>query len=195
MTAVNVYLALFGLLFMIGTGMPGIPFQPVYLAAGYLIERGEMSFWGAVMVGTAGNLLGNLIGYWLGSSPGRGIIERFFRQGWGPDGLEKTRKWLERYGVATVFLAHWFGPIRTPAILAAGIFRMNPGIYAFYSALGAFSWTLAWQYASWKGAHYFLGWWYFYRQFATWWLDALLILAMLAATAGFIYYCRYWYRK
>lgn len=193
MTAVHVYMALFGLLVVEGMGVPGIPFEPVFLAAGYLIERGEMNFWGAVTVGSAGNLLGNLIGYWLGARPGRGLIERFLHRGWGPDGLATTRDWLGRYGAAVIILARWFGPIRTPAILAAGVLGMNPGIYALYSALGAFTWTLAWQYASWKGAHYLLGWWQLYRRYATWWMDALLILVLLAITAGSIYYC--WRRR
>jgi membrane protein DedA with SNARE-associated domain len=192
-TAVHVYVVLFGLLVIEGTGVPGIPFEPAFLAAGYLIERGEMSFWGAVLVGTAGNLLGNLLGYWLGARPGRGLIERFLHRGLGQDGLASARYWLGRYGAAVIIFARWFGPIRTPTILAAGVLGMEAGIYTLYSALGAFTWTLAWQYASWKGAHYLLRWWHFYRRYATWWMDILLILVLLAITAGSIYYC--WRRR
>ncbi|MDN5326740.1 MAG: hypothetical protein PWP41_1436 [Moorella sp. (in: firmicutes)] len=195
MTALHAYLALFGLLAIEGTGLPGVPFEPAFLAAGYLIERGEMSFWGAVLVGTAGNLLGNLVGYWLGARPGRGLIERLLHRGWGEEGMTTARYWLARYGAAVIILARWFGPIRTPTILAAGVVGMETGIYALYSTLGAFTWTLAWQYASWKGTHYLLGWWQVYRRYATWWMDALLILAVLAITTISVYYCwRRWCR-
>ncbi|MDN5345405.1 MAG: hypothetical protein PWQ18_1519 [Clostridia bacterium] len=189
MTAMHIYLVLFGLLVIEGIGVPGVPFEPAFLAAGYLIERGEMSFWGAVLMGTAGNLLGNLIGYWLGARPGRGFIERLLHRGWGADGLATARYWLGRYGAAVIIIARWFGPIRTPTILAAGVLGMDIWLYSFYSALGAFTWTMAWQYANWKGAHYLLGWWEFYRRYATWWTDTLLALVLLALTAGSIYYC------
>lgn len=189
MTAIHAYPVLFGLLVIEGTGMPGVPFEPAFIAAGYLIERGEMSFWGAVLVGTAGNLLGNLVGYWLGARPGRGMIERLLHRGWGAEGMATARYWLGRYGAAVIILARWFGPIRTPTILAAGVVGMEVGVYALYSALGAFTWTLAWQYAGWKGTHYFLGWWQIYHRHATWWMDALLILLVLAVTAGSVYYC------
>ena len=194
MTALHVYVALFGLLVIEGTGMPGIPFEPVFLAAAYLIERGEMGFWEAVMVGTAGNLLGNIIGYWLGLRPGRGLIERFFHHSLGPEGLAAARYWLGRYGAAVIIFARWFGPIRTPTILAAGVLGMDAGLYIFYSALGAFTWTLTWQYASWKGTHYLLGWWQLYRRYATWWTDILLALTLVALTAGSIYYCWWHWR-
>lgn len=189
MSALHVYLVLFGLLVIEGVGVPGIPFEPAFLAAAYLVERGEMSFWGAVMVGTAGNLLGNLLGYWLGVRPGRGFIERLLHRSLGGEGLAAARYWLGRYGAAVIIFARWFGPIRTPTILAAGVAGMGVLPYTLYSALGAFTWTLAWQYASWKGTHYLLRWWYAYRRHAAWWTDALLVLGLSVATWGFLYYC------
>lgn len=190
MNPLHVYIALFGLLLIEGMGMPGIPFEPAFLAAGYLIERGEMNFWTAVTVGSLGNFLGNLLGYWLGARPGRSLITRLFRRAWKEEGLALMREWLSRYGAAVIILARWFGPVRTPTILTAGAAGMNLGSYALYSALGAFSWTLAWQYANWKGAHFIFKWWHLYRRYATWWLDALLILVALTVTVALLYYCR-----
>jgi len=186
----HVYLTLFLLLFFIeGTGMPGIPYEPAFLAAGFLIENGQMDFWGAVLVGILGNLLGNLAGYWLGAHPGKGLFMRILRRSGGEEALLKARHWLDRYGAPLVVLARWFSPIRTPTILAAGLAGMDFRAYLFYSALGAFTWTWAWQYIYCRGTHYLYRWWRLYRSYSTWWTDLLLILVGLLLTAISLYYC------
>lgn len=75
----------------------GIPFWPAFVAAGYLIEIGKMNFWTAVLTGTAGNFLGNLIGYWLGAKPGRNLLKHFLRYDWASKALETAGSWLRRY--------------------------------------------------------------------------------------------------
>ena len=191
MTSVHVYGLLFILLLIEGIGIPGIPFEPVFLAAGYLIEQGQMSFWWTVLVGTIGNLLGNLLGYWLGARPARSFLDRVTRSYIGPEAIERVSFWFKRYGPAVVVVSRWFGLIRTPAIVCAAPLGMDALSYTLYSAIGAFTWTLAWQYASWRGAHYFLEWWHSYRGLSSWreelFLASLILLALGAAV--------YLYRK
>lgn len=192
----HVYWLLFSLLLIEGVGVPLIPFEPVFIAAGYLIERGEMSFWGAVLVGTAGNLLGNLIGYWLGARPARAFLEKIARLSLGPQATERASLWFRRYGPAVVVVSRWFGLIRTPAIIYAAPLGMAALPYTFYSIIGAFTWTLAWQYASWKGVHLFLGWWQVYRRHSTWWLDLMLGSVLVIATIGGTYcYLKRWRQR
>lgn len=185
MTPQYLYLLLFFLMFIEGTGMPAVPFEPVFLLAGYLIEKGEASFWLAVVAGTLGNFLGNLLGYWVGARPGRklvdGLLRRWIDRG---KGLASAKSWFTRYGVAMVIIARWFGPIRTPTILGAGILGMPPLTYAVYSLLGAFSWTLAWQYGSWRGTGVFINLWQNYRG------KGLFILALALALAALYLYLR-----
>ncbi|MDN5347665.1 MAG: hypothetical protein PWP65_1229 [Clostridia bacterium] len=178
----HVYALLFFLMVIEGAGIPAVPFEPVFLLAGYFIEQGTINFWLAVAVGTLGNFVGNLLGYWLGARPGRKFLEDLLRR-WSKrqENMDLMKKWFERYGAAVVIIARWFGPIRTPTILGAGILGMPAATYAFYSLVGSFSWTLAWQYGCWKGTGALIYWWQNYGG------EGLFILALLATGFAGIY--------
>lgn len=153
---------LFLTLLIEGTGMPGIPYEPVFLLAGYFIATQRIDFWEAVAVGTTGNLVGNLLGYWLGATPGRRLLSR-----WGLSiidklqNLEQLNRWLSRYGPAVIIISRWFGPIRTPTILGAGFLSMNLKMYVLMSAIGALTWTVAWQWGSWKLGDLAVAYWHY----------------------------------
>ncbi|HAG09726.1 MAG TPA: hypothetical protein DCK87_09260 [Desulfotomaculum sp.] len=65
---------------------------------------------------------------------------------------------------------------------------MPVSTYAFYSLLGAFSWTLAWQYGCWKGTAIFLHYWQYYHELC------ILILAFVLTFALICIY-RYFYSR
>ncbi|MGB9662628.1 MAG: DedA family protein [Moorellaceae bacterium] len=191
----HVYWLLFSLLFIEGVGFPLVPFEPVFIAAGYLIERGEMSFWGAVLLGTAGNLLGNLLGYWLGARAARPFLERLARWSLGPQAMERAGSWFRRYGPAVVIISRWFGPIRTPAIIYAAPLGMTLVPYTVCSAIGAFTWALAWQFASWKGVHFLEAGWQVYRRYSAPWLDCLLLTLLVVAVIASGCYFKKWRQR
>ncbi|MGE5592460.1 MAG: DedA family protein [Betaproteobacteria bacterium] len=64
--------------------------------------------------------------------------------------LSRVEGWFRRYGAATVFIGRWFGPIRTPAILASGFIGIDIRKYLAASALASFSWCFTWQLCAWK---------------------------------------------
>jgi len=140
---VHVYAALFGLLVIEGAGVPLVPFEPAFLAAGLLIASGHMSLWGATLVAAAGNLLGNLLGYKLGRAAGHLLARRPL---WGvtPERLRAAERWVLRHGGLAAFAGRFFGLLRTPAILAAGAARYDLPRYTLWSALGSLVWSLAW---------------------------------------------------
>ncbi len=143
---VNVYgyLGLFLGLVVEGTGMPG-PVQIFFFAAGYLIFQGKMSFLTAWLVTAIGNLVGNLVGYLIACFGGRpliGSICRFF--GKSLDGIDNYSEKFSKKGSSIVFWGRLFGPIRTPAIIAAGLLKYNLLEYTIFSALGATIWSLFW---------------------------------------------------
>lgn len=143
----HLYAALFLLLLVEGVGVPFVPFEPAFLAAGLMIATGRMSLLAATLVGAAGNLAGNLIGYRLGRDAARLLANRPWL---GVDlrRLREVERWFHRYGALTTFIARFFGLIRTPAILGAGLARMNFWSYLVWSALGGTLWCLAWLAAS-----------------------------------------------
>lgn len=138
------YIALFLGLAVEGTGMPG-PVQIFFFTAGYLIYQGKMSFLTAWLVTAVGNLVGNLVGYLIASLGGRPLVGKLFRF-FGKDetGLERYGEKFSKKGPSIVFWGRLFGPIRTPAILAAGLFKYDFVQYTIFSALGAIVWSLFW---------------------------------------------------
>lgn len=179
MTPSHVYFLLFTLLLIEGIGVPGIPFEAVFFAAGYYIQSGKMSFGVAVLVGTIGNLLGNLLGYWFGAMAVTPVLRRCARSAAMERGERIARKWFERYGAAVVVISRWFGLIRTPTIIGAAAMGMRFGSYTLYSAIGAFTWTLSWQYCSWKGIHFLTRLWKLCHRYTGSSSEALLLVSVI----------------
>lgn len=138
-----VYAALALLLLVEGAGVPLVPFEPVFLAAGLLIAAGRMSLAGATLVAAAANLAGNVLGYLVGRAAGH-LLRRRSLCGLTPQRWAAAERWLERYGALAAFIGRFFGLLRTPAILAAGAARYDLLRYTVWSAAGALLWSLAW---------------------------------------------------
>lgn len=140
-----VYGALFGLLALEGTGMPLVPFEPAFLAAGVMIREGRMSLTGALLVGTVAHLLGNLAGYLAGRRLGLAALhlhgERF---GLSRERIEAAAAWLRRRGGMATLVSRFVGVLRTPAILGAGAAGIDLRAYAAWSLLAGFLWCLTW---------------------------------------------------
>lgn len=192
MTPEQVYLLLFALLLVEGVGIPGIPFEAAFLAAGYFIQNGQMTLLGATMVGAVGNLLGNLVGYWLGAKTVPVLFKRFLNKRNTAEGQGIAFRYFEKYGALVVVISRWFGIIRTPTILGAASMGMKPLPYALYSFIGAFTWTLAWQYASWKGIDLIQYWWHRLLVNNPW-RNVLVLLLVVVLVAGVL--CLYYLKS
>lgn len=124
-----------------GTGLP-IPIEIPFLAAGILMVQGKMSFPVVWVIATIGETIGNLVGYWVGYRGGRAFVDRYGRRlGVTDRGLSKVSSYFARYGGVTMVGARWFGIVRTPAIIAAGLGRMPLGTYVLYQLIAEASWT------------------------------------------------------
>lgn len=145
------YAAIFLVLALEGIGIPGVPFEPFFLVGGALIMHARLGYWPLVLAGAAGNVLGNFIGYRLAFGAGP-YVHRFLleRLRLPPSGLLRGEDWVRRYGGRALFIGRWFGPVRTPAILVAGMARMPLLHYLAWSALAALSWTATWQFLAWR---------------------------------------------
>lgn len=142
------YGALAGILLLEGTGLPLVPFEPLFIATAVLVSHGQLGYWPVLLYGAGGDLLGNLIGYWIGSSVGQLVLDRY-----GPRfhldaaRVAEARSWFWRFGGGTLFIARFFGPIRTPAILLAGLTRMPLPAYLACCGVADLLWVGAWQLA------------------------------------------------
>ncbi|NPV54379.1 MAG: DedA family protein [Firmicutes bacterium] len=140
------YIAIFICLAIEGTGMPG-PVQLVFMAAGYLISKGQLDFALVAVIATLGNVTGNAVGYMIGAKGGRTVLRRYGRYfRLREEHLDAVEAWFQSYGPPAAFFARLFGIPRTPTILGAGVARMNPGLFLIFSGLGDFVWSVFWTY-------------------------------------------------
>jgi membrane protein DedA with SNARE-associated domain len=127
-------------------GTTGIPFPSaaILLAAGVLVQQGNLGLREAIVFGILGAVIGNQIGYWVGHKGGRPFVLK-----WGryvkltPERLEQVERLFVRHGGKAVFAARFFSVSRVLGALAAGISRMRWGTFLLYSALGGTVWATA----------------------------------------------------
>lgn len=141
----------------IESAMIPLPSELVLPFAGFMVSdpaqvepltRARWSFWIVVIVATAGNTLGSIIGYVIGAYGGRPFLER-----WGkyllirPHEIELADHFFAKYGAQTAFFSRMLPVIRTFISFPAGVARMPLGKFIVYSTLGAFPWSVALVYA------------------------------------------------
>jgi membrane protein DedA with SNARE-associated domain len=135
------YLILFGLVAGESSGLP-IPGETALITGGVLANHGQFSIVLVIAVAAAGAITGDNIGYLIGRTGGRRLLE-------APGPLENHRRGILRHGEPffakhgpkAVFLGRWFAGLRIAAAWLAGINRMPWATFAFWNALGGIAWA------------------------------------------------------
>jgi membrane protein DedA with SNARE-associated domain len=139
------YLGLLLLMFLENV-FPPIPSELIMPLAGYLVAKGELSFLGVVLAGTAGSVLGAVPLYWLGYRLGRTrMIHWADRHGrWltirGAH-IERAIAWLDRHGRWAIFLGRLVPGLRSLISIPAGIARLSFAPFLALTALGSLLWS------------------------------------------------------
>lgn len=120
---------------------------------GYFICKGNMNLFGAIIVSTAGGIIGSLFCYCFGRF-GKSFIENTLCRKFKTvsTGLENANRVFIKYGRQSVLIARVFPIARTYISIPAGLAAMDVKIFALYTAIGAFLWNTAL-----ISAGYFLG--------------------------------------
>ncbi len=102
----------------------------------------------AVLLATAGSVLGAVVGYYLGALGGGPLLDRSGRYvGIGAEDLDRADRWFERWGGLAVFFGRMVPLVRTFVSYPAGISRMPMGRFLLFSTLGSLPWNAALIYA------------------------------------------------
>jgi membrane protein DedA with SNARE-associated domain len=164
--------AVFGLMVLESACIP-VPSEVTMIYAGYLVSQGDMSFWQAVLVGSAANLVGSWIAWAAGAY---GVDAVWLRSGHTRSRIDQAHRWFDRYGTRVVFFSRMLPLIRTFISLPAGIARMPLGRFTVLTFLGCLPWCLMLvgigdaAGANWDTWHRRVG-----------YLDYVVVLALLAA--------------
>jgi membrane protein DedA with SNARE-associated domain len=141
------YWLIAGLMALESTLVP-IPSEIIIPPAAYLAHtRGDFSFVGVVLAGTAGSFIGASGMYWASRLLGHPVIARLGRYvGLGQAKLELAERWCARYGPPGVFFARLLPVIRHLIGIPTGILRMSFRRYAIATLFGSLLWcaVLAW---------------------------------------------------
>jgi membrane protein DedA with SNARE-associated domain len=122
-------------------GIP-IPGETALITAAFLASQGHYGIVWVVVVAAAGAIVGDNIGYWIGRTGGRQLLER-----WGPvaryarKALPPAEKFFERHGPKTVFIGRFIAVLRVTAAWLAGISRMHWWKFAIWNAAGGIAWA------------------------------------------------------
>lgn len=99
------------------------PATVVLFGIGALIGAGGLDFWPLWAAAAVGAALGDSVSYWLGARYGQAIFAMWpLRR--HPEMLPRGMRFFSRWGVASVFLGRFFGPLRASVPLIAGICAM-----------------------------------------------------------------------
>ena len=99
------------------------PGTTILMAAGLLVPDGTLPLFPLLSGAILGAILGDVISWWLGRRYGHLLKSRwpFTRH---PEWLTWGNAFFLRYGVASIFVGRFFGPLRATIPLIAGIARM-----------------------------------------------------------------------
>lgn len=108
----------------------------------------DMKIWLIVLVGTLGALLGAFVNYYLSRWLGRPIIYKFVDSKLGHalqlsgEKMERAEKYFNEHGVISTFVGRLIPVIRQLISIPAGLSKMNVGVFALYTTLGAGIWNV-----------------------------------------------------
>lgn len=84
--------------------------------------------------------LGDQCGFFIGRRLGEGVMQGRVMRLIGPEPVDRTRRFFDRYGALTVFFGRFIGVVRTLVPLLAGFTGMRWAAFTVFSVLGSAFW-------------------------------------------------------
>jgi len=125
---------------LIGFFLPG---DTLLLAAGITVAIGTIKtpLAAFLVVAPLAAIIGNIVGYFIGLRGGPLVLDRPNSRLFRPEYVERTQRFFDRFGWATVFLARFVPIVRTVVTVLAGVTRMPFARYLASSIIGGIVWT------------------------------------------------------
>jgi membrane protein DedA with SNARE-associated domain len=117
-----------------------VPGWLALVGIGGLIGMSGINFWPVWIAGAMGAALGDWISYWIGIRF-KDDVARMWPLSRYPDLLPSASRFVSAWGVPSIFIGRFFGPLRAFVPLAAGIFAMPYWHFQFANFTSAFVWA------------------------------------------------------
>lgn len=119
-----------------------VPSEAVMPFAGFLIYQGQMHWEAVIFFSTLGSIIGSVVSYYIGMNFGRPLIIKYGKYLLLKEHhLELTEKFFDKFGQKTILLSRFIPVVRHFISLPAGASRMNLGVFALYTIIGAAAWN------------------------------------------------------
>lgn len=113
------------------------------LAAFYAAVYHDLSLPIVIGCAIAGAIIGDNLGYWIGHTGGKAIIERYGRYIFlKPERMKKAELFFAKHGNKTVFLGRFIAVLRAWAAFLAGVNKMHWPTFLIYNAAGGILWAI-----------------------------------------------------
>ncbi|WP_439925180.1 DedA family protein [Nitrobacter sp. JJSN] len=117
-----------------------IPAWGALIAIGALIGASGISFWPVWVAGGIGAALGDWLSYWLGFKF-KDHVAGMWPLSWYPDLLPRGQAFVQQWGIPSIYIGRFLGPLRATVPLAAGIFAMPYWRFQFANWISALIWS------------------------------------------------------
>src|SRR5713101_6260065 len=123
----------------------GIPFPGetmLLLASFYAAVDQQLQIPIVIACAALGAIVGDNIGYYIGRTGGRALVERFGKYFFvKPEHLDRAEKFFARHGDKTVFFGRFIAVLRAWAAFLAGLNHMRWRTFLIYNAAGGILWA------------------------------------------------------
>jgi membrane protein DedA with SNARE-associated domain len=124
---------------LVGTVVPG---STLVVAISALAAGAGANSWLMLVAATVGAIAGDGVSFWLGQRYHREILSSWPLDRY-PKVIERSNRFITRFGAASVFLARFTAVVRAFVPLIAGILRMSPLQFYVANILSALVWAPA----------------------------------------------------
>jgi membrane protein DedA with SNARE-associated domain len=117
-----------------------VPAWGALVAIGALIGASGISFYPVWLAGGFGAALGDWVSYWFGFRYKERVAQMWPLSRF-PHILPRGEAFVQSWGVPSIFIGRFFGPLRASVPLAAGIFEMPYWRFQIANFLSALVWS------------------------------------------------------
>ena len=143
MTHLIVSYGLIVLFLLVGIESAGVPLPgETALVSAAVLAHDHWGIEWVIAVAAIAAIIGDNVGYWLGRTGGRKLIDRFeLTRRYADKALPPSERFFERHGGKTIFLARFIAVLRVTAAWLAGITRMHWWKFFLWNAAGGIVWA------------------------------------------------------
>jgi len=135
------YIVLFGALMIELMGIPA-PGETLMTYCGYLVFQGRLNWGISIIVAALGVISGITVSYLIGRTLGASFFQKYGSYiHLGPDKLEKTSQWFDRYGHGLLVVVYFIPGVRDLTGYFCGITGIPYKKFALNAYIGAWIWT------------------------------------------------------